>query len=58
MKSDNNMRKLLDCHKRNHSGRLPVYTTAQRNARIAIEDRRVLKQIKDDFELILPVDNG
>jgi len=53
MKLDSNAKKLLDCNKRTRGNTMPVYTKARNIARIAIENRRDLKQLTQSFELTL-----
>lgn len=56
MKLNEKQRNLLDCNKRTRSGRLPVYTQARNQARIAVEDRKAMKQLNESLELTLSTD--
>ena len=52
MKIDNKQRQLLDCHKRPKAGRLPVYSVARRDARIAIEDRKDRQRLANQLDTL------
>lgn len=52
MKLNNKQRSLLDCHKRPKAGRLPVYTTARRNARLRIEEIKERKRLANQLNTL------
>lgn len=52
MKLNSKQRSLLDCHKRPKAGRLPVYTTARRDARLRIEEINERKLLANQIDTL------